>query len=77
MDHDTDALMNEIILEEFKDRTVIAVAHKLDSVLDFNRVIVLQEGAIIETGSPRALLAQPSVFLHLWESLHGSGGVSG
>ncbi|RAK97248.1 P-loop containing nucleoside triphosphate hydrolase protein [Aspergillus ibericus CBS 121593] len=76
VDNDTDARMNAIIRSELHDRTVICVAHRLDHLLDYDRVVVLQSGRIVETGSPRALLQQPSKFQELWQSMHDTKGIS-
>lgn len=46
--------------EEFRDSTVIAVVHKLRSTLNFDRVVVVQGGRIIECDSPQTLLADSS-----------------
>ena len=62
--------MNAIIRSELHDRTVICVAHRLDHLLDYDRVVVLQGGRIVEMGEPRALLQRPSMFQELWQSMH-------
>ncbi len=49
--------MQQVIRAEFSHCTVIMVAHRLDSLLDFDVVAVLDTGRLIEVGSPRALLS--------------------
>ncbi|PYI08532.1 P-loop containing nucleoside triphosphate hydrolase protein [Aspergillus sclerotiicarbonarius CBS 121057] len=73
VDHETDARMNAIIRSELHGRTVICVAHRLDHLLDYDRVVVLQNGRIEEVGSPRALLQRQSKFQELWQSMHDTG----
>ncbi|KAK5989321.1 ABC multidrug transporter B [Cladobotryum mycophilum] len=69
VDSETDDLMQEIIRKEFRGRTVISIAHKLQTILDFDRVILLQKGQIIEIGSPRELLeSEESAFRALYDS---------
>lgn len=51
--------MQRVIREKFCNHTIIAVAHKLDTILDFDRVVVLDAGRIVETGEPYTLLADP------------------
>jgi ATP-binding cassette, subfamily C (CFTR/MRP), member 1 len=52
----------------FADWTVLAIAHKLDSVLDFDMVAVLDDGHLVEFGQPRELLARDdSKFRILYE----------
>ncbi|KAH9885049.1 ABC multidrug transporter [Xylariomycetidae sp. FL2044] len=67
VDQETEKLMQEIIRQEFKSYTVIAVSHRLDMIMDFDRVVVLDKGAIVEVGNPRRLVAEPGTrFGELW-----------
>lgn len=61
--------MHRIIHDEFQGRTIIAIAHKLDSILDFDRIVFLDKGSIAEIGAPRELLAKEgSLFRAQYES---------
>lgn len=53
---------------------MIAIVHKLHTVLDFDRIVLLDKGRIIEVGKPRDLLASPaSLFYALYNSTaHGA-----
>jgi len=69
VDAKTDELMQRIIREKFSTHTIIAVAHKLDSILDYDKVALLHEGRIVEFDSPYELLSQPkSAFYKLYFS---------
>lgn len=69
IDSDTDMLIQRVLRDRFQGRTVIAVAHKLDTVLDFDRVIILDKGRIVEVGNPQELLTIPeSAFYALHHS---------
>jgi ABC-type multidrug transport system fused ATPase/permease subunit len=59
IDTKTDDIMQRVIREKFCNHTIIAVAHKLDTILDYDRVVVLDAGRIVETGEPYALLTDP------------------
>jgi ABC-type multidrug transport system fused ATPase/permease subunit len=48
--------MQRLIREEFADWTIISVAHRLDSILDSDRVLVLDKGVLVENGSPKSCL---------------------
>jgi ABC-type multidrug transport system fused ATPase/permease subunit len=43
------------------------VAHKLDVIRDFDVVIVMGDGAVVEIGNPDELLAKPSALRTLWD----------
>lgn len=69
LDPESEAHMMSVIREKFRDVTVIAIAHRLDTITDFDKVIVLDSGRVVEVGVPRDLLSQPSsVFRSLYES---------
>jgi ATP-binding cassette, subfamily C (CFTR/MRP), member 1 len=71
VDAKTDALMQKIIREKFSKHTIIAVAHKLDSILDYDKVALLDEGRVLEFDTPHELLNQPeSAFYKLYFSSH-------
>jgi ATP-binding cassette, subfamily C (CFTR/MRP), member 1 len=52
LDADTDKLIQKVIREEFREYTIIAVAHRLETVLDFDRMIVMDSGSIKSCGKP-------------------------
>lgn len=55
--------------------TIIAVAHKLDTILDFDKVVVMKQGALVEYGEPHKLLEQQgSYFQRLYEDVGRDGG---
>lgn len=74
VDSKTDAQMQEIIRAEFNDHTIIMIAHRLSSLLDFDMILVLDQGSLVETGHPTELLSNPtSRFARMY---HGSTGRS-
>ncbi|KAK0089852.1 hypothetical protein PV325_005159 [Microctonus aethiopoides] len=60
VDLETDDLIQRTIREEFKDSTILTIAHRLNTILDSNRVIVLDKGKITEFDDPKVLLQQPT-----------------
>lgn len=58
VDHETERIMQEIIKAEFGNYTVVAVSHRLDMIMDFDRVIVMDKGEIVEVGNPMFLAKQ-------------------
>ena len=76
LDDITDALIQRIIRQKFSRHTIIAVAHKLDTITDFDKVAVLDKGTLVEFDSPHKLLAQPSsAFSQLYRSSVPDAGV--
>jgi ABC-type multidrug transport system fused ATPase/permease subunit len=55
VDMKTDALIQRSIREEFTSSTLIVIAHRLSTVIDFDRILVLSGGEIAEYGTPREL----------------------
>ncbi|KAJ5898747.1 hypothetical protein N7495_003491 [Penicillium taxi] len=64
----SDALMQRVIREEFSDCTILAVAHRLETIINFDRIAVMQDGMLIEFDTPEALLKTDSAFKELYES---------
>lgn len=71
VDVKTDQLMQKIIRTEFKKHTILAIAHRLDTIMDFDRVAVIDKGRLVEFDSPADLLKQPSAFKALYNSMNG------
>lgn len=68
VDVHTDVLIQQIIREDFKDCTIISVAHRLGTIVDFDRIAVLSAGRIVEYGKPDELLKmEGSAFKELYE----------
>ncbi|KAF7558681.1 hypothetical protein G7046_g5481 [Stylonectria norvegica] len=57
VDSQTDAKIQEVIRSEFPDCTIIMIAHRLHTLLDFDKIAVLDRGSLVEFGSPEELLA--------------------
>jgi len=56
VDNETDALIQQTIRSEFKNRTVLTVAHRLNTIMDSDRILVLDKGRIAEFDTPAKLL---------------------
>ena len=59
IDNTTDAIIQTMIRENFKDATVLTIAHRLNTIMDSDRVLVLDDGHVAEYDSPQALLQKP------------------
>ncbi|KAJ0284634.1 hypothetical protein COL940_003955 [Colletotrichum noveboracense] len=60
-------VIDEVLRSWFQDWTIIAIAHKLESIVDFDRVAVVDAGELIEYGRPKELLERNSAFKALYE----------
>jgi ABC-type multidrug transport system fused ATPase/permease subunit len=57
IDHDTDMLIQRTIRNVFKHATIVTIAHRLRTIMDYDRILVLEQGCVIEYGSPAELLS--------------------
>jgi ATP-binding cassette subfamily C (CFTR/MRP) protein 1 len=62
VDLETDLLIQRTVRTQFRDCTVITIAHRLDTVIDSDRVLVMDHGRVAEFASPRELLSKEGVF---------------
>lgn len=58
----TDGIIQKTIRTRFSDCTVLTVAHRINTILDSDRVMVLDSGCITEFGSPQQLYNEGGVF---------------
>jgi ATP-binding cassette, subfamily C (CFTR/MRP), member 1 len=66
VDVETDALLQATLRSGmFRDRTIITIAHRINTILDSDRIIVLQQGEVAEFDTPDALIRQKGLFYEL------------
>lgn len=70
MDQETEETIKAVIESQFKDHTVVFITHRLDTIIDFDRVIVMDKGCIVELGEPKSLLASGTRLKALWATGH-------
>ena len=56
IDHNTDELIQNTIRSQFSECTVLTIAHRLNTIMDSTRVIVFDQGRIVEFDTPRNLM---------------------
>ncbi len=71
LDSDVEAAIQENLFRMMEGKTVIAIAHRLSTIAALDRLIVLDEGRIVEEGSHEALLARGGLYAQLWKRQSG------
>ena len=67
IDTETELLIQEGLEELMKDRTTIAVAHRLSTISDMDRIIVMNKGEIVEEGNHQELMALHGYYYRLYQ----------
>uniref|UniRef100_A0A8D2PN58 ABC-type glutathione-S-conjugate transporter n=1 Tax=Zosterops lateralis melanops TaxID=1220523 RepID=A0A8D2PN58_ZOSLA len=67
VDLETDAQIQSMLRTQFRDSTVLTIAHRVNTVLDCDRILVLENGRIAEFDTPEHLIAQKGLFYRLME----------
>lgn len=75
LDSEVEAAIQESLIELMNGKTVIAIAHRLSTIAAMDRLIVLDEGKIVEQGTHQELINQHGIYAHLWA--HQTGGFIG
>jgi ATP-binding cassette, subfamily B, bacterial len=68
LDTESEVAIQQALAELMRGRTLIAVAHRLSTIAGFDRVIVIDEGRIIEDGPPAQLRHRRGTFARLWQA---------
>ena len=77
VDKDTDVLVQAMVRERFEGATVLTIAHRLHTIIDYDKIMVLDSGHLVEMDQPSVLLGKDrGTFKALWkrhQSSHGLG----
>jgi len=75
LDSEVEAAIQQSLYRLMEGKTVVAIAHRLSTIAAMDRLVVVDEGRIVEEGDHRGLLAQGGLYARLWA--HQSGGFLG
>lgn len=78
MDVETDAMLQTTLRSNrFRDKTIITIAHRINTILDSDRIVVLQQGRVAEFDTPANLVRQRGLFYELVREANLLGSVEG
>ncbi|OGL87462.1 hypothetical protein A3I40_01075 [Candidatus Uhrbacteria bacterium RIFCSPLOWO2_02_FULL_48_12] len=66
LDSESEALIQDALKKLMKGKTVIVIAHRLSTILSMDRIIVIDEGRVVDMGTHTALLKKPGIYQTLW-----------
>jgi ATP-binding cassette subfamily B multidrug efflux pump len=75
LDSEVEAAIQQSLNRLMEGKTVVAIAHRLSTIAAMDRLVVLDQGRIVEEGNHYSLLAQGGLYARLWA--HQSGGFLG
>lgn len=73
LDPENEVLIQQAISSLVEDKTVIVVAHRLQSICNANQIIVLADGRILESGTHQELLQEDGMYAKLWNEQSSAG----
>ena len=68
IDSHTEELLQQSIADMKGDKTMIAIAHRLSTLRDATKIIVISDGEIVEQGTLEKVLGQKGLFYQLWNA---------
>ena len=71
LDSEVEAAIQDNLQQLMQDKTVIAIAHRLSTIAQMDRLIVMEKGCILETGSHKQLIESDGLYASLWKRQSG------
>ena len=68
IDPENAARMNAAVRELVRDKTVIVIAHRLASIVEADRIVVLEDGRVLDSGTHESLVGGCAAYRRLWDA---------
>ena len=62
VDRETDSFIQQMLRSQFPNTTLVTIAHRLNTIIDYDVVIAMENGRVAEMGSPKELLSSAGIF---------------
>ena len=72
LDFATENIIFDMIYNKFRRKSMLIIAHRLATVKNFDEIIVMKQGEIVEQGNHEELLARKGEYYKLWEMQQGN-----
>ena len=70
VDYNTEKLIQKTLLNNLKGSTIITIAHRIKTIINYDRILVFDKGEVIEEGSPNSLIEKKGVFYQFYSKSH-------
>ncbi len=67
LDSESEALIQESLKELMKGKTTIVVAHRLSTIMMMDRILVIDNGKVVDSGTHKQLLRKKGIYKTLWD----------
>ena len=71
LDSEVEAVIQEALVSVMRGKTVIAIAHRLSTISHMDRILVMEEGNIVEQGAHSHLLQKDGIYASFWKRQSG------
>ena len=78
LDESSDHRIQKLLRERLADKTLLAIAHRLATIIDFDMVLVMDHGEVVERGNPKQLVESgEGEFWKLWQAMYSGNSEAG